>query len=51
MAQHLGKTLFYQGDLSYIEVLYITYYANSGGEHGDIAQRAWIFRRKRPNCS
>jgi hypothetical protein len=38
MAQKLGKTLFHQGDLSYIEVYPIFFqFQLSGGEHGDSA--------------
>jgi hypothetical protein len=51
MAQQLGKTLFNQGDLSYIEIFAFTVLLTLGGEHGDITKCAWIFRRAWSNHS
>ena len=38
MAQQLGKTLFHQGDLSYIEVHTSLSFLKVGREYGDITQ-------------
>jgi len=43
MAQQLGKTLFNQGDLSYIEVHSLTAHLILGRKYGDVTKCPWIF--------